>query len=48
MIKDQDYGLNYQKELNRPASNIIYRWNNRLNQDKKDQTFKQNRWKVKR
>jgi len=45
---DKGSGLwvSIQKELNRPASNIIYRWNNRLNQDKKGQTFKQSRWKV--
>jgi hypothetical protein len=38
--------VSIQKELNRPASNIIYRWNNHLNHDKKDQTFKQSKWKV--
>ena len=45
---DKGSGLwvSIQKELNRPASNIIYRWNNRLNQDKKAQAFKQSKWKV--
>ena len=31
-----------QKELNRPSSNIIYRWNSRLNKD--NTTFKQTKW----
>ena len=45
---DKGSGLwvSIQKELNRPTSNIIYRWNNRLNQDKEGQTFKQSKWKV--
>ena len=45
---DKGSGLwvSIQKELNRPASYIIYRWNNRLNQDKKGQTFNQSRWKI--
>ena len=47
---DKGSGLwvNLQKELNRPSSNIIYRWNNKLNnQDKNHQMFKQSKWKVK-
>ena len=34
--------MNLQKELNRPSSNIIYRWNSKLN--KSNQTFKQTKW----
>ena len=41
---DKGSGLwvNLQKELNRPSSNIIYRWNSKLN--KSNQTFKQTKW----
>ena len=31
-----------QKELNRPSSNIIYRWNSRLNQ--LNANYKQTKW----